>query len=73
MSRLWQNLPGVQGSDDNVFFHSDHESADTVPWTGREAITRAYAKSIDRVNTLDLKDLQRAPEVSSTTAPRKDR
>jgi hypothetical protein len=73
MSRLWQYLPGVQGSDYNVFFHSDHESADTVPWTGLEAITRAYAKIIDGVNTLDLKDLQRAPEVSPTAAPRGDR
>jgi hypothetical protein len=72
MSRLWPYLPGVQGSDYNVFFHSDHESADTVPWTGLEAITRAYAKIIDGVNTLDLKELQRAPEVQPT-APRGDR
>jgi hypothetical protein len=68
MSRLWPYVPGVQGSDYNVFFHSDHESADTVPWTGLEAITRAYAKIIDGVNTLDLKDLQRPPEVPPTAA-----
>jgi Peptidase family M28/PA domain len=68
MSRLWPYLPGVQGSDYNVYFHSDHESDDTVPWTGLEAITRAYAKIIDGVNTLDLKDLQRPPEVSTTAS-----
>jgi Peptidase family M28 len=62
MSRLWPFTPGVQASDYNVFFHSDHESADTVPWTGLEAITRAYAMIIDGVNTLDLKDVQRPPE-----------
>jgi hypothetical protein len=39
-----------------------------VPWTGLEAITRAYAKIIDGVNTLDLKDLQRPPEVPPTAA-----
>lgn len=62
MSRLWPYVPGVQASDYNVFFHSDHEGADKVPWTGLEAITRAYAMIIDGVNTLDLKDLQRPPE-----------
>jgi hypothetical protein len=49
-----------------VYFHSDAESADTVPWTGLESTTRAYAKIIESVNTLDLKDLQRAPEVAPT-------
>jgi hypothetical protein len=32
---------------------------DTVPWTGLEATTRAYAKIIDEVNKLPLSDLQR--------------
>jgi hypothetical protein len=62
MSRLWPFVPGVQASDYNVFFHSDHESPETVPWTGLQATTRAYAMIIDGVNTLDLKDLQRPPE-----------
>ena len=62
MSRLWPYVPGVQASDYNVYFHSDHESADMVPWTGLEAIARAYAMIIDGVNTLDLKDVQRPPE-----------
>jgi len=62
MSGLWPYVPGVQASDYNVYFHSDHESADTVPWTGLQSITRAYAKIIDGVNTLPLSDLQRPPE-----------
>jgi hypothetical protein len=64
MSRLWPYVPGVQASDYNVYFHSDRESADTVPWTGLEAITRAYAMIIDGVNALDLKDVQRPPEAT---------
>ena len=49
----------------------DGSAAGTVPWTGLEAITRAYAMIIDGVNTLDLKDLQRAPE--NPPAPRATR
>jgi hypothetical protein len=62
MSGLWPYVPGVQASDYNVFFHSDHEGPDTVPWTGLESITRAYAKIIDGANTLNLSDLVRPPE-----------
>ena len=42
-----------------MYFHSDEETPDTVPWTGLEATTRAYAKIIDEVNKLELNDLQR--------------
>ncbi|HML18774.1 MAG TPA: M28 family peptidase [Bryobacteraceae bacterium] len=66
MSRLWPYVPGVQASDYNVFFHSDHESPDTVPWTGLQAATRAYAMIIDGVNKLDLTDLQRPAEAPPT-------
>jgi hypothetical protein len=77
MSSLWPYIAGVQASDYNIFFHSDHEGADTVPWTGLEEISRAYAKIIDGVNTLPLSDLVRpdeppggapAPLASSTPA-----
>ena len=69
MSRLWPFVPGVQGSDYNMFFHSDHETTDTVPWTGLEAITRAYAKIIDGVNKLPLSDLQRPPDPTAPQPP----
>jgi hypothetical protein len=69
MSRLWPWVPGVQGSDYNMYFHSDHETADTVPWTGLEAITRAYAKIIDGVNTLPLSDLQRPLDPTAPAGP----
>ena len=70
MSSLWPYVAGVQASDYNVFFHSDHEGADTVPWTGLEEISRAYAKIIDWVNTLPLSDLVRPDEPpGGTPAP----
>lgn len=62
-------LPGlVYQSNDFIFFHTDADTPETVPPTGLEAITRAYASIIDVVNTLDLKDLQ--PEtINSTRSP----
>ena len=38
-----------------------------VPWTGLEAVTRAYAKVIDEVNKLPLSALQR-PDASRPQA-----
>ena len=37
--------------------------AQTVPWTGLEAATRAYAKIVDEVNTIPLTELRRVPIV----------
>jgi hypothetical protein len=55
---LWPHVPIVQLSDYNLFFHTDEDKASYVPWTGLESTTRAYAKIIDRVNGLDLAELQ---------------
>jgi len=55
---LWPQVPIVQLSDYNLFFHTDEDKATYVPWTGLESATRAYAKIIDRVNGLDLAELQ---------------
>ncbi|MEE2635685.1 MAG: alpha/beta hydrolase domain-containing protein, partial [Acidobacteriota bacterium] len=41
------------------YFHSDHETAATVPRAGIEAVTRAFAQIIDAVNELDLDALRR--------------
>ena len=48
-----------QLTDYNLFFHTDEDKANYVPWTGLESATRAYAKLIDRVNALDLTDVRR--------------
>jgi hypothetical protein len=59
---LWPHVPVVQVSDYNLYFHIDADTADTVPWTGLESVTRACAKIIDRVNGLDLPVYNRANE-----------
>jgi len=40
------------------FYHTDAEAADTVPASGIEAVTRAYAKIIDDVNRLSIAELR---------------
>jgi hypothetical protein len=55
-------VPGVATSEFYHYFHTDQETPETVPWTGLEATTRAYAKIINEVNRLPLSDLQRPEE-----------
>jgi len=68
LGRFFRFVPGVDAGDFNMYFHTDEETPETVPWTGLEASTRAYARIIDGVNELDLKDLQRPPEPEPRTA-----
>ena len=62
LGRFFRFLPGVATSDFYHYFHTDQETPATVPWTGLEASTRAYARIIDEVNELPLSSLQRPPE-----------
>lgn len=62
LGRLYRFVPGVATSDFLHYFHTDEETPETVPWTGLEASTRAYARIIDAVNELDLSDLKRPYE-----------
>ena len=57
MGEIYQYAPSVQVIEANMFYHSDHETPDTVPATGLEQTTRAYAKIIDEVNKHDRQDL----------------
>lgn len=59
---FWRLVPALTTTDANMYFHSDGETPETVPWTGLEATTRAYAMIIDEVNKMDLSDLQRPEE-----------
>ena len=59
IGRIHQFAPSIQVIDAGPFFHSDHETPDTVTPTGLEAVTRAYAKIITDINAVDLKDLGR--------------
>ncbi len=69
MGQFYRFLPGVSASEYHTYFHTDWETPEVVPWTGLEAVTRAYAKVIDEVNKLPLSALQRPdatrPPVSS--------
>ena len=67
LGRFFRSVPGVDAGDFNMYFHTDGETPETVPWTGLEAATRAYARIVDGVNGLDLKDLQRPPEIEPRT------
>ncbi|HEX7140026.1 MAG TPA: M28 family peptidase [Vicinamibacterales bacterium] len=67
LGRFFRFVPGVDAGDFNMYFHTDGETPETVPWTGLQASTRAYARIIDGVNELDLEDLQRPPEPEPRT------
>jgi hypothetical protein len=53
--------------DAGHFYHTDAETADTIPPYGLEASTRAFAKIIDEANTLEARELTPS---TSTSAPR---
>ena len=55
---LEDRVPSVWLIDAPEYFHSDHETAATVPAEGIEAVTRAFARIIDRVNEREIEDLQ---------------
>ena len=62
LGRLYRFTPGVATSEFFHYFHTDRETPDTVPWTGLQATTRAYAKIIDEVSKQPLSAFQRPEE-----------
>jgi hypothetical protein len=66
MSSFFRFLPGIDTGEYHHYFHTDLETPQTVPWTGLEASTRAYAKIIDEVNKLPLSTFQRPEEPTPT-------
>ena len=65
MSPFYKDAPSLQLLQGGVYFHSDQDTLDTVPYVGLAASTRAYAKIIDQVNMLGLNDLQRPATTSN--------
>jgi len=53
-----RDIAGIDAGEYHNYFHTDWETPETVPWTGLEAVTRAYAKIIDQVNEMPLDKLQ---------------
>jgi len=69
LGRFYWFVPGVVAqSNDFANMHTANDSPDVVSPSGLEAVTRAYAKIIDGVNGIALKDLQ-APAASDPNAP----
>lgn len=66
MSSFFRFLPGIDTGECHHYFHTHLETPQTVPWTGLEASTRAYAKIIDEVNELPLSAFQRPEEPGPT-------
>jgi hypothetical protein len=56
--------------DAGIFYHTEGETADTVPFVGLEESTRAFAKIIDETSRVDRKDLVKAVPASQSTAKR---
>lgn len=68
MSSFFRFVPGIDTSEFHHYFHTDLETPQTVPWTGLEASTRAYAKIVDDVNKQPLSTFQRPEERAPTAA-----
>jgi hypothetical protein len=57
LTKFTEDAPGIEVIESNAFYHSNFDTPDVVPAAGLESITRAYAKIIDDINQLDLKDI----------------
>jgi hypothetical protein len=55
--KLIDDAPGIEVIESNAFYHSNMDTPDVIPAPGLESITRAYAKIIDDINRLDLKEI----------------
>jgi hypothetical protein len=60
IGRIFQFAPSMQIIDASQYYHTDAEVAELIPAAGLEAVTRAYSKIIDDVNTLDLQQIRGA-------------
>ncbi len=57
MGYFFDRAPSLQLLDVGMFAHTDKETADIIPWTGLESVTRAYARIIDAVNKMTIAQL----------------
>jgi hypothetical protein len=57
IGQTYRLAPSLQLIVATHFYHTDHDSYETIPPNGLENVTRAYAKIIDDVNKLELADV----------------
>ena len=58
IGRYFQFAPSVQVMSSGFVWHSDQETLASISTTGLEAVTRAYAKIVAGVDSVDLKELR---------------
>jgi len=68
MSHIDRDAPSVQLIESALYYHTNLDTPDYVPAPGLEAVTRAYAKVIDDVNTLDRQSLLATPVARPTSS-----
>jgi len=61
IGRIQTLAPSMQLIDTGLYWHSDHETPDIIPAAGLAATTRAYARIITDVDTVDIKELVTTP------------
>jgi hypothetical protein len=66
IGQTYRLAPSLQLIVATHFYHTDHDTYETIPPNGLENVTRAYAKIIDDVNKLDLADVAWPHEGIST-------
>jgi hypothetical protein len=64
----FSDVPMLQLVNLGLYSHTDQETLDDMPWTALEAATRSFAKIINDVNTLEIRDL--LPTTTAEVAPR---
>ena len=69
LGEWWKIVPSiaVQGSNFTTM-HTSQDTPATIPWTGLQGATQAYARIIDEVNKLPITDLQRPAEATDKKA-----
>jgi hypothetical protein len=65
IGQTYKLAPSLQLIVATHFYHTDHDTLETIPPNGIENVTRAYAKIIDDVNKLELAELGATQAVST--------
>ena len=67
MGAIFRLRPSLQLIRSPELKHTDADVPELVPAVGLEAVGRSYAKIIDEVNKLDIKDLEPAGGLRPST------
>ena len=68
MGQVARSAPSMQVISSPEAKHTENDTAEWVPGIGLQQVARAYARIIDEVNKLSLKELQPSPSPGATAA-----